>query len=128
MCLLKQWKKIAETDLNSAKSLLRDGYLLNSCFHLQQAIEKYLKLFFLWNKKEQPPYIHNLVRIAEIIEIYSDLNEEQKNLLDTLNSYYINTRYPSYKKQLSINLNKKKVSKFVKDTEDFIACLENKMK
>lgn len=126
--LLEQWKLASLEDFNSAKSLFRDGFYLNSCFHLQQSLEKYLKMFFIWHKKDQPPYIHNLVRIAEEAGLYNDFNEEQRFLLDTLNSYYINARYPSYKKNLSIDLDKNKVSSYINKTEDFLKCLENKMK
>ncbi|MBA3027540.1 MAG: HEPN domain-containing protein [Desulfobacteraceae bacterium] len=47
------------------------------------------------NDNHMPPKIHNLVRLAELSKI--ELNEDQKFLLDKINDFNIQTRYPDYK-------------------------------
>ena len=42
-----------------------------------------------------PPKIHNLVRLAELSKI--EIDDEQKFLLDKINDFNIQTRYPDYK-------------------------------
>lgn len=46
----EDWIKKAEEDIRSAKVLLSSGILSASAFHMQQAIEKYLKGFLLSQK------------------------------------------------------------------------------
>jgi len=42
-----------------------------------------------------PPKIHNLVRLAELSKI--EIDDDQKFLLDKINDFNIQTRYPDYK-------------------------------
>ena len=54
--LLEQWLRKAETDLQAAQALLSHAppLLYPSCFHAQQAAEKYLKAFLTWHQVEFP--------------------------------------------------------------------------
>ena len=59
-------------------------------------LEKILKAIFVnRNDNKNPPKIHNLIRLAELSEI--ELNNQQKFLLDKINDFNIQTRYPDYK-------------------------------
>lgn len=126
--LLDEWKDFADGDLKTAKLLLTNNNFLHGVFHLQQALEKYLKRYFIITKKEQPPYIHNLTELANRAELLNVLTETQKDLLENLTPYYIKTRYPSYKKKMSITLNPKRANQLLKAAEEFIIWLESQKK
>ncbi|MCI0448066.1 HEPN domain-containing protein, partial [bacterium] len=60
------------------------------------ALEKLLKAVFVdRNDNTMPPKIHNLVRLAELSKI--ELDDEQKTLMDKINDFNIQARYPDYK-------------------------------
>ncbi|KAA3614003.1 MAG: HEPN domain-containing protein [Calditrichaeota bacterium] len=60
------------------------------------ALEKTLKAIFVErNDNNMPPKIHNLVRLADLCSI--ELDKGQKFLLDKINDFNIQTRYPDYK-------------------------------
>ncbi len=58
---LEQWLEKAEHDLLAAQLIIEQQPLILdiSCFHCQQAVEKYLKIFLIYHKKDFPK-THNL--------------------------------------------------------------------
>jgi HEPN domain-containing protein len=58
-------------------------------------IEKLLKAYFVKHIDTQPPFIHNLLRLAEKTDV--KLTEQQKNFLVTVTAFYIRARYDDYK-------------------------------
>lgn len=89
-----EWIKKAGQDLRRAARRLTEGNTEDAAFHLQQAIEKFLKGFFLstgWRLKK----IHDLeallddaVRLAPKLEAYRALCQQ-------VTGYYLAERYPS---------------------------------
>ncbi|MBF0359931.1 MAG: HEPN domain-containing protein [Oligoflexia bacterium] len=126
--LLDQWNKLAVNDLKVSKILLRENQLLLSMFHLQQTTEKYLKMYFIAKKNGQPPYVHNLIRIAEVSDLLVTIDENHRDLLNALNPFYITTRYPAYKNNLESTLTSDKVKDYIERTEEFISWLKQLMK
>ncbi|HPI41571.1 MAG TPA: HEPN domain-containing protein [Pseudobdellovibrionaceae bacterium] len=55
--LVEKWKELAQEDLRAADQLKSGASLLLSMFHLQQALEKYLKAYIVSKINQQPPYI-----------------------------------------------------------------------
>ncbi|MBF0205411.1 MAG: HEPN domain-containing protein [Oligoflexia bacterium] len=123
--LINEWKELADSDLKTAKLLISHKDFLHGIFHLQQAIEKYLNRYYIINKQEQPPYIHNLSEIAKQADLFIALSEEHKDLLEGLTPYYIKARYPTYKKKMAITLDQKRATEIQKTAEEFILWLEN---
>jgi len=58
-------------------------------------LEKLLKAYFLHAKSDYPPYIHNLLRLAEKADLECD--EIIKEQLVTITAFNINARYDDYK-------------------------------
>lgn len=58
-------------------------------------IEKLLKAYFVKVKSEYPPFIHNLLRLAEKADL--EISEDKKNYLVTITAFNINARYDDYK-------------------------------
>jgi HEPN domain-containing protein len=124
--ILGQWQDLIERDLRGAELFIGDGDLLLAAFHLQQALEKILKKNILKVQKIQPPYLHNLVQLAEHAQIKSELSEDQQSFLDELNPYYIKARYPTYKKSVADALSDQQLTHWIQTTREFMAWLEQK--
>ena len=58
-------------------------------------IEKLLKALFVKLNDEFPPFIHNLLRLAE--ECKLELNDENRLFFVTVTAFNINARYDDYK-------------------------------
>jgi HEPN domain-containing protein len=63
--VVRGWLRRASSDAPAVGSLLRDGNLDVACFHAQQAAEKYLKAFLIYNGR-QFPFTHNLAEHVEL--------------------------------------------------------------
>lgn len=59
-------------------------------------IEKLLKAYYVKVKSDYPPFIHNLLRLAEKADL--ELNEEQKEQLATITAFNINDRNRAFYK------------------------------
>ncbi len=92
--LSKEWILKSQNDFKSAKILFKENGPTDSlCFHCHQSVEKILKGFLVFNKKEFPR-THDLIHLLKLCE---KLDAEFENLKDEvlfLNRYYIETRYP----------------------------------
>lgn len=58
-------------------------------------IEKLLKACYVQRVDITPPFIHDLVRLSERADL--TLQEEQKDILDTISTFNLQTRYDDYK-------------------------------
>lgn len=54
--------------------------------------EKLIKAHVTVRTGEFPPRVHNLVRLGELASL--ELSEEEKELLERLSLYYLQSRYP----------------------------------
>lgn len=61
-------------------------------FFLQQAVEKTLKTVIVGRTRAAPPRIHNLHALADLLGLR--LDRDQLHLLEVLNGYYTESRYP----------------------------------
>lgn len=61
-------------------------------------MEKVLKAFWVKNNDvDVPPKIHNLLRLAQLSNIY--LKKEDEDFLDIVNRFMLESRYPEFKKE-----------------------------
>ena len=94
--IVGEWVRKADQDIASAQALLSQDppLLYPSCFHSQQAAEKYLKAYLTWRQVEFPK-THS---IREILNLVKTVDEElATNLLPAavLTPYGVDVRYPS---------------------------------
>ena len=93
---VKAWVQKAEDDLMTAKALLKFKKPVPwiICFHAQQAVEKFLKAFLVYNNVPIPK-VHD---IKQLILMCSRIDTEFKELLkigiDRLTEYAVEARYP----------------------------------
>src|SRR5215471_11708461 len=90
------WLQKAENDISSALHLAENMHPAPAeiiCFHCQQAAEKYLKAFLVYNDQE-PPKTHDLI---ELTKLCNNFNEDFLLLLPKcgyLLPFAVRTRYP----------------------------------
>lgn len=91
---VKEWFERGKHNVETAKLLYQEkGYTDTIAYHIQQAIEKYLKGFLVF-KGIIPKKTHDLVQlIGEIIKDNPWI-EEFVDFCDKATKYYIEERYP----------------------------------
>jgi HEPN domain-containing protein len=88
----KAWLDASRYDLDTAKALFESRRYLYVLFMCQQSAEKVLKACLTIRTQAFPPRIHSLVRLADLAQL--DLSMDEKSLLERLDLYYIQSRYP----------------------------------
>jgi HEPN domain-containing protein len=93
--IVRQWLAKAEQDLKAAESLLsqEQPLLYPSCFHAQQAAEKYLKAILTWHQIEFP----KTHAIEQLLDLVKDAEPETASSLRdavALTPYGVDIRYP----------------------------------
>lgn len=124
--ITKQWIERADYDLETAKSLLKSKRYLYVAFMCQQCLEKLLKAH-ITSGGNNPPLVHNLLRLAKESGLTTEMAEDQKLLLADLNPFYIKARYGEYKDALSRVCSAETAAQFLKSTENFIKWLKPKI-
>jgi len=91
-----KWLKKAESDLKTARILFdsKDIVTESICFHCQQAVEKYLKAFLVYHKKEfrKTHIIAELLKLC--IDLDNDFNKLKEINIQNLSIYAVEIRYP----------------------------------
>lgn len=112
------WFDSAEYDLQTAHAMLETQRLLYVGFMCHQTIEKALKGIYVSRKPEEElPFIHKLVRLANMSEISGEMSEDQLALLDTLSPLNIEARYPLHKDRLLSSLTVERCKEMLQKTE-----------
>ncbi len=93
---IEYWLNSAEHDLDVGETLFQNRKYDWCLFIGHLVIEKVLKAFYVRDTDESPPWIHNLVRLAENTTL--SLSDEQKQFLMEINRFNIEARYPDYKR------------------------------
>ncbi len=95
---INYWLESAEHDLETSNTLFESGKFDWALFIGHLVLEKLLKALFVKNNDNKiPPKIHNLVRLSELSFI--ELDENKQVLLDKINDFNIEVRYPEYKNE-----------------------------
>ena len=95
---IKYWLDSAEHDLETSDILYKAGKYDWALFIGHLVIEKTLKAAFVKNNDNKiPPKIHNLVRLSELSLV--NVDEDKKILLDKINDFNLEVRYPAYKNE-----------------------------
>jgi HEPN domain-containing protein len=93
-----RWIEFADRDLalaeHTAKTMWPIPYEI-VCYHCQQFVEKYLKAFLV-SKGQEPPYVHDLAKLAALCETENSDFGQIKQKCIILTEYGVQPRYPSY--------------------------------
>jgi len=124
---IKYWLEISSYDLETAGAMLQSARYLYVLFMCQQALEKILKGFITSYSGEFPPKIHNLVRLLQVANLDKDFNEEDKKFFEKLSYYYMETRYPEKRAELSKEINNKIAKEYFERTKLIWEALQKKL-
>ena len=94
--LVEEWIDKAEEDYQSAQILFKKSpsdFATTICFHSQQCAEKYLKAILIKHGIE-PPWIHTLESLLDLIIPEVPELEEYGEILAQLTPYATEYRYP----------------------------------
>lgn len=78
------WQDMAGYDLETARAMLATERYLYVGFMCHQAVEKYLKAYYWHSTRQEPPYTHNLLLLAEQSNLTPHLTDEQNRLFARL--------------------------------------------
>jgi HEPN domain-containing protein len=93
---VEQWIKLADNDLALAEHTAKTMWPIPHeivCYHCQQFVEKYLKAFLV-SKGQEPPYIHDLAKLASLCETENPNFMQIKQKCIILTEYGVQPRYP----------------------------------
>jgi HEPN domain-containing protein len=123
--LTKKWIERARYDLSTSVALFKARKYLYVAFTCQQALEKIIKACIASNG-ETIPFTHNLVKLAENANIFSDMDEDTRLFIARLTPFAIEARYGDYRKNLSEIVNRTEASNMLKTTSEVFKWLEKK--
>ncbi len=112
------WLSLAKYDLATAEAMLRTERYLYVAFMCQQAVEKLLKACYVRYRAATPPYTHNLLRLAGELPWMPEIDASILAVLESLNSYYIESRYTEDIEELTTVLTQAKAGAILADTKE----------
>lgn len=119
----KDWLDKAEKDLQRVEKRLENGDKEDAAFHLQQAIEKYLKGYLLSKGWKFKP-VHNLERLLDDAVWFNSDLERFRSVCQQINPYYTEERYPFFISEPS----KEEVAKALEMAKNLVKRILEEMK
>lgn len=90
----QEWFERGSHDIETAQLLYDErGYADSIAYHIQQAIEKYLKGYLVLHGKK-PPRIHELDTLLNHISLFDESFDGFLDLCEKASRYYLEDRYP----------------------------------
>ncbi len=111
------WLKSSDKDFLTMNNLYDTKDYNWSLFLGHLVIEKLLKCLYIHKLKQLPPFTHNLLRLAEMCEI--NLNIEINEILATLTTFNINSRYDDYRDSFYYKCTKEFTEIWLKKIKEF---------
>lgn len=124
--LIAYWRQTAEHDYETMLGLKKIKRYSDCLFFGHIVLEKILKALVVAETKKDAPYIHNLAKLAELAKC--ELREADWNLLDAVNKFNINCRYPDYKMKFYKMCTKEYAEKYLVAIEKTYKLLCQKLK
>lgn len=124
---VQYWLDVADSDYSVAGDLIKTKRWLYVAFMCHQTLEKTLKGYYTKYMLDDPPYIHNLTRLAEKSGIYQLMSEDQRLFLDTMTPMNIEARYPDYKLRIAASLNKEVCVQIMEQTQQMQQWIKSKL-
>ncbi len=124
---IRYWLELADKDFVVAGDLMDKGHWLYVAFMCHQTLEKTIKAYHARYQQDDPPYIHNLIRLAEKSGLSELMTEEQRLFLDMMTPMNIEARYPDYKSRISASLNKSVCEDLMNQTSQMQQWIKSKL-
>jgi len=117
------WVEEAQEALAVADHLYEKGDYSYTLFFGHLAVEKMLKALYVIKIGEQPPYIHNLLRLAEKVEI--PVTDVRKDQLIRITAYNLESRYPDDKRSFRRKCNQEFTQKELAEIKEVFEWLKS---
>lgn len=114
---VEYWLDVAQYDLDTAEAMYSTQRWLYVGFMCHQVIEKTLKAYWCKAMPNDPPYVHDHVRLADGCGLYSKLSDVQKRFIALMRTMNIEARYPEHKQRLAQTLTKDACRSMIDDTK-----------
>jgi len=115
---VKYWVELSNEDFRVAKGLLKLKHFLYVGFMCHQCIEKIFKAAYEHRINNTPPFVHDLMLIANRAGIYEMLDNEQMDFIEQLSPLNIRARYPDYKMKLAKEITKNVCENLIIKTQE----------
>ena len=112
------WVELSDYDLETTKAMFETKRYLYVAFMCHQVIEKIFKACYSKLKEDIPPFIHDLMLIANRAGFFERLDDEQIVFIEQLSPLNIRARYPDYKKELVQKLTKTICENLIAKTQE----------
>ena len=123
--IIQYWIKSSDNDFRAMKHLYQKKDYTWSLFLGHLVIEKLLKAYYVKNVDNNPIFTHDLLRITTKCDI--ELNEEQKDFLDTLSTFNIRSRYDDYKFEFYKKCTQDYTHEWIEKIKDFRKWIKTKL-
>ncbi|MBU1599582.1 HEPN domain-containing protein, partial [bacterium] len=90
--IYQKWLERVKYDIDTAEAMYATRRYIYAVFICQQALEKCFKALMAFKGIEILP-VHNLRRLAEMIDVIGELSHLDLKKMDFLSQYYLNARY-----------------------------------
>ena len=121
------WLDSAAHDWDTAINLFSTGKYDWCLFIGHLVLEKTLKAIYVQDNHNQlPPKTHNLIKLAENTHI--TLTEEQRYLLDEINDFNLEVRYPQFKNEFYKKCTKPFTERYFKQIESMEKWLKSQIR
>ena len=121
---MRYWLEVAVHDLETADSLFRTGKYDYCLFLCHLSLEKLLKALVVHAIREHPPLTHNLLYLAGKANLH--LSKLQIELLDQINRFNMEARYPEDLRAFHKKVNKIYTKKYLGATREIWKWLQKK--
>jgi HEPN domain-containing protein len=124
----KYWIDLSTDDLDTAHILLKKRKYLQCGFYCHQSVEKIIKGYYWLVKNEEPPYTHNLLKLAGSSGLDQLMDDRQRDTIDELMPLNIEARYPDEKEELYKTLDASLTKDLYKRTSEIIEWIQGLLK
>ena len=123
--IVEYWELVARNDMNVMESLFKEKHYPYALFIGHLAIEKLLKGYYVFRKREHPPFVHDLTRLAA--ESGLDLSDKKKKLLDAISQFNIEAKYPDIKLSFYKRADRNFTERYIKEIKEIYQWLKKKI-
>ncbi|MBC8548820.1 MAG: HEPN domain-containing protein [Candidatus Brocadiales bacterium] len=123
--LVKYWISSSDRDFKAMIHLLEKDDYTWSLFIGHLVLEKLMKACYVYCVSNNPPFIHDLVRLADKAHI--ELDEKQKDILDNISTFNLRARYDDYKMEFHKKCSKEFTKKWVLNIREFREWLKKEL-
>lgn len=125
--VVAKWISMVDYDLDTAKAMYNTKRWLYVGFMCHQSLEKMLKGYWCEKRDDDPPYKHNLLHLAELSGIATEMTKEQRHFLNVMMPMNIEARYADYKDALFQTLTPEFCKTILDDTENLVVWIKSKL-